>query len=114
MSVAAICRSSGATARSSHTRSATRSRSRWPRMSHAYNAWSARERARVSVLRRAIDLVEEVGHLEGGERRVPALVAVLAAGAGLRLRQRVAREQPEPDRHVEVRARTGKPARRLA
>src|SRR3954462_8882724 len=107
MSVAATFRSSGATARSFHTRSATRSSSRSPRMSHAYSACSARERARVSVLRRAIDLIEEIRHLEGSQGGVPALVAMLAAGARLGLRHGVAGEETERYRHVEVRARHG-------
>src|SRR6476646_2102845 len=114
MSVAATFRSSGATARSFHTRSATRSRSRSPRMSHAYIACNARERARVSVLRRAIDLIEEIGHLERGERRVPALVSVLTASARFGLRHRVARQDAEGDRDVEVRAGQGETPRRFA
>src|SRR5678815_6152166 len=114
MSVAATFRSSGATARSSHTRWATRSRSRSPRMSHAYIACSARERARVSVLRRAIDLIEEVGHLEGGERRIPALVAMLTAGARFGLRHGVTRQDAERDRDVEVSAREREAPRRFA
>src|SRR6185437_9830918 len=97
MSVIARSRTGRSTVRSSHTCSATRGRAAFPsvpapRTSHAYNAWSARARARVSILIRDVQPVEQVRHLERRERGVPALVAVGAAGAGRRLIDGVAGE----------------------
>src|SRR5687768_11254325 len=107
----ANARSSGAMARSSHTWLAMRSSGSPSRRSHAYSACSARARARVSALRRAIEAVEEIGHLQGGEGGVPPLVAVIATGACLRLFGRVSGEKPESDRHIIVRARLRQTAR---
>src|SRR5664279_134047 len=112
-STAARFRSSGGTWRSSQICAATRS-SCWPgRMSHAYNAWSARARALVSTFARTQPF-EKIHHLERGECRIPSLVSVCATGARLGLLERIRREQPEADRHIEVRTRIGDPARRLA
>src|SRR6186713_503968 len=93
-------RSSGVMARSSHTCEATRSRSVPPRMSHAYSACRARARARVSILVRPIEPLEQVRHLERGNGRVPPLVAVRTAGTRFGLLHRVRREEAEPDRDV--------------
>src|SRR5215217_2616243 len=107
-------RSSGVMARSSQTCEATRSRSFPPRMSHAYSACRARARARVSTLVRPIEPLEQVRHLERGDRRVPSLVAMLAARARLGLLHRVRREETEADRDLVLGARVGEPARRFA
>jgi hypothetical protein len=61
-----------------------------------------------------VELREQVGHLHRGHRRVPALVAVRAARARLRLLHGVGGQQPERDRHVVLGARVGDSARRLA
>src|SRR6476646_7060687 len=82
-------------------------------MSHAYSAWSARARALVSTFART-QPSEEIHHLERGERRIPPFVSVRATRALLGLLHRVGREQPEADRHIEVRARLGQSARGLA
>src|SRR6478672_12479853 len=95
-------------------RCATRSSDSFPRRSQAYSACRTRARARVSTLVRGIEAIEQVGHLQGGERRVPALVAVRATGACQRLLVVVARQDAEPDRRVELRAGAGEPARRFA
>ena len=68
--------------------------------------------ARVSTLVRHVQPIEEVDHLQRGERRVPTLVAVRAAGARLGLLHRVAREQPESNRRLEF-CRTPGPVRAM-
>src|ERR1041385_1858196 len=78
--------------------------------SHAYSACTARPRARVSTLVRDIESVEEVGHLERRQRRVAALVAVLATGPFLGLLVIVRRQHAERHRHVELGARRREPA----
>src|SRR6476646_7546012 len=109
---AARLRSSGGTCRSSQICAATRS-SCWPGlMSHAYSAWSARARARVSSFARTQPF-EECHHLDRSERCIPPLVAVHAAGASIRLFERVRGEQAEADRDIEFGARRREPARRL-
>src|SRR5205814_7702934 len=70
-------------------------------------------RARVSTLVRGIESVEEICHLEGGERGVPAFVSMLAAGACFGLRQRIARENAEANGGLERGAGVGQSARRL-
>src|SRR6478672_11714078 len=110
----ASLRSSGATARSSQTWEATRSRFLPPRISHAYSACSARARARDSILIAGVQSVGEVHHLEGRHRGVVALVAVSAAGALFGLLVGVASEHPEADRRVGVGAGVSEPARCLA
>src|SRR5215208_5362351 len=70
--------------------------------SHAYNACSARARARVSTLVRDIEPVEEVRHFERGHRRFVPLVAHLPAGTRLGLGVVVGGEHTEADRHIEL------------
>src|ERR1043165_2858306 len=77
------------------------------RTTHAYNACSARARARVSTLVRDIEPVEEVRHFERGHRRFVALVPHVAAGARLGLSVVVSRQHAEANRDVELGARRG-------
>src|SRR5574337_821472 len=47
-------------------------------------------------------LLEQIGHLQGGLRRIRALVASCAASPRLRLFQRVASEHAKADRHMGI------------
>src|SRR5215831_6687206 len=95
-------------------RCATRSSDSFPRRSQAYSACRTRARARVSTLVRGIEAIEQVDHLQRGERRIPPLVAVRAARARLRLLVVVTGEDAESDRRIELGAGASEAARRLA
>src|SRR5688500_13110430 len=88
-------RSSGDTARSSQTLTATPVRSSPERMSHAYSAWSARALPRDSTLITRIQLVEEIGHFQRGDSSIPSLVSMLPPGARHCLLHRITRQQSE-------------------
>src|SRR6185312_7352022 len=109
----ANCCSSCETTRSSHTCCATRSSAVPSRMSHAYSACSARERARDSTLIGWLDLIQDVGRLERRYSGIPALVSVYPSSASERLIHGVARQQPEADRDAGVDAHQREAARRL-
>src|ERR1019366_7914972 len=106
-------RSSGLTARSSQTMTATRVRSCPARMSHACNAWSARARPRVSTLICYIELTHEVRHLERSKCGIPSLVSVLSAATCHRLLHRIARQQSKPEWNFRIARRVGETARRF-
>jgi hypothetical protein len=83
-------------------------------MSQAYNACSARDRARDSTLICRLYLVQHVGRFERRDGRVPALVAMYASRTRERLIHRIAREQSEADGDLRIDAHKCEPARRLA